>query len=111
MKREIHPHVEVVSEEKKKKKEEEEGAGKEVPEEVLHPRLAWMRNHGAEAGSRRYSEDVSKLADLFRSNFKTYEDKCTPAVISAGPTWETSVPEKTGAYSLIERSVNVLVYV
>ena len=22
---------------------------KEVPEEVLHPKMAWMRNHGAEA--------------------------------------------------------------
>jgi len=70
---------------------------KQVPEEVLLPKLAWMKNHGHEAGARKYSDDVEKLADLFTKNFKTYEDKCTHAVIAAGPTWAPAMaPEKTG---------------
>jgi phosphoenolpyruvate carboxykinase (ATP) len=49
-----------------------------VPSELLIPRGAW-----ADPGA--YDSAAAKLADLFRQNFKTYQDGVSADVKSAGP--------------------------
>jgi len=55
---------------------------KDVPVDVLHPAKAWQKN-GLSAD--KFEAAAKKLAGLFSTNFKTYEDKCTPEVVRAGP--------------------------
>jgi phosphoenolpyruvate carboxykinase (ATP) len=49
-----------------------------VPSSVLVPRNTW-------ADKSAYDNTARKLATLFRDNFKTYEDKASEAIRSAGP--------------------------
>ncbi|EGF80168.1 hypothetical protein BATDEDRAFT_19595 [Batrachochytrium dendrobatidis JAM81] len=49
------------------------------PSEILNPSKTWM---GTEAS---YKATLEKLAKLFIENFKTYEDKASHEIISAGP--------------------------
>jgi phosphoenolpyruvate carboxykinase (ATP) len=49
-----------------------------VPSELLLPRGAW-------ADPRAYDSAAAKLADLFRENFKTYQDGVSLEVKGAGP--------------------------
>jgi phosphoenolpyruvate carboxykinase (ATP) len=49
-----------------------------VPDEVLRPNLTW-------SDQAAYDAQASKLADLFRTNFKLYEDGVTDEVRAAGP--------------------------
>merc|ERR1719453_2244194 len=58
---------------------------KDVPKEILRPEEAWVQaGHSAAA----FKEKANYLAGLFQKNFKEFEDKCTAAVISAGPKQE-----------------------
>jgi len=50
-----------------------------VPSQILRPRGTW-----ADAGN--YDAYAAKLANLFRENFKTYEDGASVEVKAAGPT-------------------------
>jgi len=54
---------------------------KDVPEDVLSPRLAWA----ASGKGEEYEVKVKHLAGLFEKNFKQYEDRCSADVIAAGP--------------------------
>jgi len=49
-----------------------------VPKEVLTPRVTWPAAKAYDAASR-------KLAELFKENFRTYEDGTSAAVRAAGP--------------------------
>ena len=49
-----------------------------VPEELLNPAKSWT-------GKADFTNEVTKLAQLFNENFKKYADQATPAVIAAGP--------------------------
>merc|ERR1712137_1250780 len=55
---------------------------KDVPIDVLHPAKAWQKNGLSHAA---FEAAAKKLAGLFSANFTTYEDKCTPEVVRAGP--------------------------
>ncbi|CAE8659327.1 unnamed protein product [Polarella glacialis] len=55
---------------------------KSVPKEVLRPEEAWAANGQSAA---EYRKAASNLADLFQKNFEEYADRCTPAVVQAGP--------------------------
>jgi len=57
-------------------------AVKDVPVDVLHPSAAWEQNG---LSTDQFNEAAKKLAGLFTNNFKIYADKCTPAVVEAGP--------------------------
>jgi len=58
---------------------------KDVPKEILRPEEAWVQSgHSAAA----FKEKANYLAGLFQKNFKEFEDKCTAAVIAAGPKQE-----------------------
>merc|ERR1711865_799373 len=58
---------------------------KDVPKEILRPQEAWVQSgHSAAA----FREKANHLAGLFQKNFKEFEDKCTAAVIAAGPKQE-----------------------
>jgi len=58
---------------------------KDVPKEILRPEEAWVQSgHSAE----KFKETANMLAGLFQKNFKDFEDKCSPAVIAAGPKQE-----------------------
>ena len=50
----------------------------DVPNAILNPKDTW-RNES------EYDETAQKLAHLFRDNFKQFEDKAHPDLISAGP--------------------------
>ncbi|GMM55017.1 phosphoenolpyruvate carboxykinase [Maudiozyma humilis] len=50
-----------------------------VPSELLNPQRNWAQ------GEAKYTGAVHSLAGLFVENFKTYQDKATPDVLSAGP--------------------------
>ena len=50
-----------------------------VPAELLNPAKSWT-------GTASFKDEVSKLGQLFRENFKKYEDEATEDVIKAGPT-------------------------
>ncbi len=50
-----------------------------VPNEFLIPRQTW-------ADPAAYDAAANKLADLFRKNFAEYENGCSEAIKSAGPT-------------------------
>lgn len=49
-----------------------------VPAEVLMPRSTW-------ADPKSYDEQAAKLADMFRENFKKFEDQVSEEVRQAGP--------------------------
>jgi phosphoenolpyruvate carboxykinase (ATP) len=49
-----------------------------VPEEVLVPERCWK-------DAAQYRSTASKLANLFRDNFKLFARQMTPEVIAAGP--------------------------
>jgi phosphoenolpyruvate carboxykinase (ATP) len=49
-----------------------------IPAHILHPRQAWS---SAEA----YDQTASKLAALFRQNFKKFEDHCPNTILAAQP--------------------------
>ncbi|PKS05049.1 hypothetical protein jhhlp_008416 [Lomentospora prolificans] len=51
-----------------------------VPADLLHPQKAWT------SGTEQFNEEVSKLAKLFRENFKKYESEATQEAINAAPT-------------------------
>lgn len=51
----------------------------EVPGELLVPRQAWK-------DAAAYGATATKLARLFRENFKKYADSAAPEVVAAGPT-------------------------
>merc|ERR1711920_405027 len=58
------------------------GGVKDVPKEVLQPRLAWTQNGQSEA---EFEKTAVNLAKLFQNNFKTFADQCQPSVLAAGP--------------------------
>jgi phosphoenolpyruvate carboxykinase (ATP) len=58
------------------------GGVKDVPKEVLQPRLAWTQNGQSEA---EFEKTAVNLAKLFQNNFKSFADKCQPSVLAAGP--------------------------
>ncbi|KAK3111424.1 Protein kinase C-like 1 [Teratosphaeriaceae sp. CCFEE 6253] len=49
-----------------------------VPDEILNPKKSWV-------GASDFTEEVTKLADLFNENFKKYADEATEDVLKAGP--------------------------
>jgi len=53
----------------------------DIPINVLQPHLAWET-----AGLDHFSESVDRLAKLFSKNFTNYADRCTRAVVAAGPS-------------------------
>merc|ERR1719401_48774 len=55
---------------------------KDVPLETLQPLKAWQRNGQSED---KFKEKANFLAGLFQKNFKAFEDRCSPAVVAAGP--------------------------
>lgn len=50
-----------------------------VPSELLNPAKNWIE------GEAKYTSAVQNLAQLFVENFKTYQDRATSQVLSAGP--------------------------
>jgi len=50
----------------------------EIPAEMLWPRDAWDDGDA-------YDRTARRLAELFRENFKQFEDGCGEAILSAGP--------------------------
>jgi ATP-dependent phosphoenolpyruvate carboxykinase len=55
---------------------------KDVPHSILAPREAWVQNGQSES---KFNETLRNLATLFQKNFVEYSDKCSPAVLAAGP--------------------------
>jgi len=55
---------------------------KDVPHSVLAPETAWKE---AGLSSEKFQETATHLAKLFQDNFKDYSDKCSQAVVEAGP--------------------------
>jgi phosphoenolpyruvate carboxykinase (ATP) len=55
---------------------------KSVPKEILRPEEAWFAR-GLPAGE--YWQSANHLAELFCQNFQEYADRCTAAVLEAGP--------------------------
>jgi len=55
---------------------------KDVPKHILRPQEAWLEAGRSEAD---FNNTATKLAGLFQKNFKDFEDKCSQAVIDAGP--------------------------
>lgn len=49
-----------------------------VPAELLNPAKSWT-------GTASFKDEVTKLGQLFKENFKKYEDEATEDVIKAGP--------------------------
>jgi phosphoenolpyruvate carboxykinase (ATP) len=49
-----------------------------VPPEILIPRSTW-------SDGKSYDAAAKKLADLFRTNFKSYEAGAEPETTAAGP--------------------------
>jgi len=49
-----------------------------VPSEILNPRNTWQ-------DKKAYDEQATKLADLFKDNFKEYKEHVSESVIAAGP--------------------------
>jgi len=55
---------------------------KDVPKEILRPEEAWVQNGQS---VEQFREKAKHLAGLFENNFKDFADKCSQAVIDAGP--------------------------
>jgi phosphoenolpyruvate carboxykinase (ATP) len=55
---------------------------KDVPKEILRPEEAWVKSGKTAA---QFKEKANFLAGLFQKNFKAFEDRCSPAVVAAGP--------------------------
>ncbi len=49
-----------------------------VESKILQPRSTW-------ASTSQYDATAQKLSALFRQNFKKFEDRCSPAIMSAQP--------------------------
>eukprot|EP01066_Platyproteum_vivax_P009885 Platyproteum_vivax@DN4390_c0_g1_i10.p1 len=49
-----------------------------VPSELLMPSRGW-------SDQSKYQKSLKHLADLFSKNFAKYADRCSPAVLAAGP--------------------------
>merc|ERR1712217_859480 len=58
------------------------GGVKDVPKEVLQPRLAWTQNGQSEA---EFEKTAVNLAKLFQNNFKSFAYKCQPSALASGP--------------------------
>jgi len=58
---------------------------KDVPKHILRPEEAWVESGSSSA---KFKETANMLAGLFTKNFKEFEDKCSAAVIAAGPKAE-----------------------
>jgi len=55
---------------------------KDVPKEILRPAEAWQQ---AGLSKEKFQETANQLAKLFEDNFKEYADRCSSAVVAAGP--------------------------
>merc|ERR1719486_494015 len=55
---------------------------KDVPLEILRPEDAWVKSGKTAA---QFKEKANFLAGLFQKNFKEFADKCSAAVVAAGP--------------------------
>lgn len=55
---------------------------KDVPREILRPEEAWVQN---KQSVENYKATSKKLAGLFSKNFEVFADRCSKAVIDAGP--------------------------
>jgi phosphoenolpyruvate carboxykinase (ATP) len=55
---------------------------KDVPLEILRPEDAWVKSGKSAA---QFKEKANFLAGLFQKNFKEFADKCSAAVVAAGP--------------------------
>jgi phosphoenolpyruvate carboxykinase (ATP) len=55
---------------------------KDVPLNILHPEEAWTSNGKTAA---QFKETANMLAGLFQKNFVEFAEKCSDAVIAAGP--------------------------
>jgi len=55
---------------------------KNVPHSVLNPEAAWQE---AGLSSEKFTETATHLANLFQDNFKDFSEKCSQAVVDAGP--------------------------
>jgi len=55
---------------------------KDVPKEILRPEEAWVKSGKT---VDQFKEKANFLAGLFQKNFKSFEDRCSPAVVAAGP--------------------------
>jgi len=55
---------------------------KDVPKEILRPAEAWQQ--GGKTVDE-FNKAAAHLAGLFQKNFKDFADKCSQAVIDAGP--------------------------
>lgn len=51
---------------------------KDVPDEILNPKKSWT-------GNADFTEEVTKLAELFVENFKNYEEEASDDVKKAAP--------------------------
>lgn len=49
-----------------------------VPSDILNPRNTW-------ANPEEYDQKASQLAEMFRNNFKNFEDRASEAVLGAAP--------------------------
>merc|ERR1719242_1889168 len=65
------------------------GGVKDVPKEILQPKLAWAQNGQSEA---QFDETAVNLAKLFQNNFKAFADQCQPSVVAAGPKLSSAPP-------------------
>jgi phosphoenolpyruvate carboxykinase (ATP) len=58
---------------------------KDVPKEILRPEEAWIQ---AGQSAEKFRESANSLAGLFEKNFQEFKDKCSAAVLAAGPKRE-----------------------
>jgi len=55
---------------------------KDVPRELLRPEEAWVQNGKTK---EEFQKTANHLAGLFQKNFTEFADKCSKAVVDAGP--------------------------
>jgi phosphoenolpyruvate carboxykinase (ATP) len=55
---------------------------KDVPLDILQPETAWVKNGKTAA---EFKDTANMLAGLFQKNFKEFADRCSAAVVEAGP--------------------------